>query len=35
MGWMWGDVGALLIYLHPSSLKMGRLKRAYAEIDSH
>ncbi|NPV24100.1 DUF1963 domain-containing protein [Bradyrhizobium aeschynomenes] len=35
MGWMWGDMGALLIYLHPSSLKTGRLKRAYAEIDSH
>jgi hypothetical protein len=35
MGWMWGDLGALFIYLKPSDLKARRFKRIYAWIDGH
>jgi Domain of unknown function (DUF1963) len=35
MGWMWGDLGALFVYLKPFNLKVRRFKRVYAWIDGH
>ena len=35
MGWMWGDLGALFVYLSPVYLKMRWFKRADARIDGH
>jgi hypothetical protein len=35
MGWMWGDLGALFVYLKPLNLKARWFKRAYAWIDGH
>jgi len=35
MGWMWGDLGALFVYLNPSNLKARRFKRVDAWIDGH
>ena len=35
MGWMWGDLGALFVYLSPSYLKVRWFKRAHAWIDGH
>lgn len=35
MGWMWGDVGALFVYLNPLYLKARWFKRTEAYIDGH
>jgi uncharacterized protein YwqG len=35
MGWMWGDLGALFVYLNPLYLKVRWFKRAHAWIDCH
>jgi uncharacterized protein YwqG len=35
MGWMWGDLGALFVYLNPLYLKVRWFKRAHAWIDGH
>jgi hypothetical protein len=35
MGWMWGDLGALFVYLNPLYLKVRWFKRADAYIDGH
>jgi uncharacterized protein YwqG len=35
MGWMWGDLGALCVYLSPLYLKVRWFKRADARIDGH
>ena len=35
MGWMWGDLGALTVYLSPLYLKVRWFKRADARIDGH
>ena len=35
MGWMWGDLGALFVYLSPLYLKVRWFKRAHAWIDGH
>src|SRR5215470_2088144 len=35
MGWMWGDLGALFVYLNPVCLKVRWFKRAHAWIDGH
>jgi hypothetical protein len=35
MGWMWGDLGALFVYLNPLYMKMRWFKRAHAKIDGH
>jgi uncharacterized protein YwqG len=35
MGWMWGDLGALFVYVSPSYLKVRWFKRAHAWIDGH
>jgi hypothetical protein len=35
MGWMWGDLGALFVYLKPFHLKRRWFGRAYAWIDGH
>jgi hypothetical protein len=35
MGWMWGDVGALFVYVKPHSLKMRWFKCMYAWLDGH
>ncbi len=35
MGWMWGDLGALFVYLRPSDLRARRFKRVEASIGGH
>lgn len=35
MGWMWGDLGALFVYLNPLYMKVRWFKRAHAKIDGH
>jgi hypothetical protein len=35
MGWMWGDLGALFVYLSPLYLKVRWFQRADARIDGH
>lgn len=35
LGWMWGDVGALFVYLSPAGLKARRFKKVDAWIDGH
>ena len=35
MGWTWGDLGALFVYLRPFDLKVRRFRRAYAWLDGH
>jgi hypothetical protein len=34
-GWMWGDVGALYIYLSAADLKAGRFARAAGSLEGH
>lgn len=34
-GWMWGDVGALYIYLSAADLKAGRFARATGSLEGH
>jgi len=35
MRWMWGDVGALFVYLKPRDLRLRWFRRIYAWIDGH
>jgi hypothetical protein len=34
-GWMWGDVGALYVYLSAADLKAGRFARATGSLEGH
>ena len=35
MGWQWGDVGALCVYLRPINLKLRWFRNVHARLDGH